>query len=102
MFVTEVIMKFVSVRDFRSKSAQVWKNLKSNDEMVITSNGRPMALLTSLSDDNLEQTLQTIRKAKAMAAVSSMQLKSLQSGNNKMSLTEINREIALQRKEKTK
>jgi Phd_YefM. len=95
-------MKFVSVRDFRSKSAQVWKNLKNDDEMVITSNGRPMALLTSLTDDNLEQTLKTIRKAKAMAAVSSMQLKSLQLGNNKMPLTEINREIALQRKENSK
>ena len=95
-------MKFVSVRDFRSKSAQVWKNLKNDDEMVITSNGRPMALLTSLTDDNLEQTLKTIRKAKVMAAVSSMQLKSLQSGNSKMSLTEINREIALQRKDNSK
>ena len=91
-------MRFVTVRDFRSKSAQVWKRLKSEDEMVITSNGRPMALLTSLSDENLEQTLKTIRKAKAMAAVSSMQLKSLQSGNNKMALSDINREIAHQRK----
>jgi antitoxin (DNA-binding transcriptional repressor) of toxin-antitoxin stability system len=98
----EVSMKFVSVRDFRSKSAQVWKILKNDDEMVITSNGRPMALLTSLTDENLEQTLKTIRKAKAMAAVSSMQLKSLQSGNNKMSLTEINREITLQRKDNSK
>jgi antitoxin (DNA-binding transcriptional repressor) of toxin-antitoxin stability system len=98
----EVSMKFVSVRDFRSKSAQVWKILKNDDEMVITSNGRPMALLTSLTDENLEQTLKTIRKAKAMAAVSSMQLKSLQSGNNKMSLTEINREITLQRKNNSK
>ena len=91
-------MKFVTVRDFRSKSAQVWKRLKSEDEMVITSNGRPMALLTPVSDDNLEQTLKTIRKAKAMAAVNSMQLKSLQSGNNKMALSDINREIAHQRK----
>jgi hypothetical protein len=52
------------------------------------------------SDDNLNQKSKNIQKAKAMAAVSSMQLKSLQSGNNKMSLSEINREIALQRKSK--
>jgi prevent-host-death family protein len=95
-------MKFVTVRDFRSKSAQVWKRLKSEDEMVITSNGRPLALLTPVSDDNLEQTLNTIRRAKAMAAVNSMQLKSLQSGNNKMAFSEINREIAQQRKGKEK
>jgi prevent-host-death family protein len=95
-------MKFVTVRDFRSKSAQVWKRLKSEDEMVITSNGRPLALLTPVSDDNLEQTLNTIRRAKAIAAVNSMQLKSLQSGNNKMTFSEINREIAQQRKGKEK
>jgi prevent-host-death family protein len=91
-------MKFVTVRDFRSKSAQVWKRLKKEDEMVITSNGRPMALLTSLSDDNLEYTLKSIRKARAMAAVNSMQLQSLQSKNNKMSLSDINNEIEQQRK----
>ncbi len=91
-------MKFVSVRDFRSKSAQVWKQLKKEDEMVITSNGKPVALLTSLSDENLEETLKTVRKVKAMAAVTAMQLRSAERGNDKLKINEINKEIAAVRK----
>jgi prevent-host-death family protein len=91
-------MKFVSVRDFRSKSAQVWKQLQKENEMVITSNGKPVALLTALSDENLEETLKSVRKAKAMAAVASMQLKSAQKGNDKLKSDEINKEIAAVRK----
>jgi prevent-host-death family protein len=95
-------MRFVSVRDFRSKSANVWKRLKQEDEMVITSNGKPVALLTSLSDENLNETIKTIRKAKAMAAVGAMQLKAAQGGLQKMTLNEINEEINKIRRDRQK
>ncbi|MDP2682655.1 MAG: type II toxin-antitoxin system Phd/YefM family antitoxin [Deltaproteobacteria bacterium] len=38
-------MKFVSVRDLRGKSAQLWKTLSAEREMIVTSNGRPIAIL---------------------------------------------------------
>lgn len=93
-------MKFVTVRDFRSSSARIWEQLKTEDEMVITSNGKPVALLTPLTAETLESTLRSIRKAKAMAAVGSMQLQSMQSGNNHLAAAEITREIAAVRKER--
>jgi len=93
-------MKFVSVRDFRNKSASIWKQLNDDNDIVITSNGKPLALLASVSDDNLEETLKTIRKAKHIAAINSMQLTSLQKGNNSMGLSEINAEISEARKAK--
>ena len=34
-------MKFLSVRDLRSQTAKIWKELPAEKEMVITSNGRP-------------------------------------------------------------
>jgi len=91
-------MKFITVRDFRSRSAQVWKTLKEVNEMVITSNGKPVALLSSVVDENLETTLNTIRKVRAMGAVTAMQLQSIQAGRDKMTLAEINKEIADTRK----
>jgi prevent-host-death family protein len=91
-------MKFVTVRDFRSQSRQVWKQLEKQEEMIITSNGKPVALLTSLSDETLENTLKTVRKAKAMAAISSMQIKSMEKGTNKLTLGQINEEISEVRK----
>ena len=92
-------MKFVTVRDFRSKPTKVWKDLKKSDEMVLTSNGKPIALLTSVSEDSLEDTLRVVRKAKAMASAFSMQTRSVDEGRDKLSLDDINREIAASRRE---
>jgi antitoxin (DNA-binding transcriptional repressor) of toxin-antitoxin stability system len=61
-------MKFVTVRDFRTHSTKMWQQLKDEDEIVITLSGKPVALLTSLSEDTVEETLQFVRQAKAMAA----------------------------------
>jgi hypothetical protein len=50
-------MKFVSTGDFRRSSAKIWEILPEEREMVITDNGKPIALLTPLSDATLENTL---------------------------------------------
>lgn len=91
-------MRFVSVRDLRGKSAQVWKRLAQLKEMVITSNGKPIAIISSTSEDTLEESLSVIRRARAMGAVEDMQIKSMSAGKNRISLDEINAEIQAQRK----
>lgn len=91
-------MKFIPVRDFRTRPAEIWKKLPEAEEMVITNNGKPIAMLAPVSDSNLEETLRAFRKIKAMDAVRKMQEQSYQNGNDKMSLDEINTEIAAARK----
>ena len=91
-------MQFVSVRDFRTSSARIWKDLPKEKEMVITNNGRPIALLTPLTDKNLEETLSNIRQVQAINAVRKMQEISASLGNDKMTLEEINAIIADTRK----
>ena len=93
-------MKFVTVRDFRTSSANIWKTLPTEKEMVITNNGKPIALLTPLTDRNLEETLSTIRRAKAIDAVKMIQQKSAKNGTSEMTLEEINSEIKRARKER--
>ena len=46
-------MKFLSVRDLRGKSAQIWKELPGEREMVVTSNGRPIAILAAITEKTL-------------------------------------------------
>ena len=41
-------MRFISVRDLRGKSAEVWRDLVEEREMVVTSNGRPIAILAAV------------------------------------------------------
>ncbi len=86
-------MKFLSVRDLKTKSSQVWRELPDQKEMIITSNGRPIAILSSINENNLEQVLSEFRRARATDAVASMQYESVQKGTNKLSMEEIDAEI---------
>ena len=95
-------MKFITVRDFRTSSAKIWQLLPQEQEMIITNNGKPIALLTPLSDRNLEETLSAIRRAKAINAVKMIQQESIKNGTDKMTLEEINNEIKLARKKRKK
>ncbi|MCD6120422.1 MAG: type II toxin-antitoxin system prevent-host-death family antitoxin [Spirochaetales bacterium] len=86
-------MKFITVRDLRNSPAKIWKELPEEQEMVITNNGRPIALLTPITDTNLEETLSTIRRVKAINAVEIMQQKSIKNKNNELTMAEIKEEI---------
>jgi len=83
-------MKFVTVRDFRTSPSVIWKKLSSEREMIITNNGKPIALLTPLDDETLEDTVSAVRKAKAINAVKKMREISVSLGNDKMTLEKIN------------
>ena len=86
-------MKFLSVRDLRGKSSQIWKELPAEKEMIVTSNGRPIALLAAITEANLEESLSAFRRSRAVEAVASLQRKSVEKGTDKISLEEINAEI---------
>jgi antitoxin (DNA-binding transcriptional repressor) of toxin-antitoxin stability system len=93
-------MKFITVRDFRTSSAQIWKTLPEEQEMIVTNNGKPVALLTPLSDKTLEDTLSAVRRAKAVNAVKLIQQQSVKNGTDTMTLEEINYEIKTARKKR--
>ncbi len=95
-------MRFVSVRDLRGKGAEIWRRLANEKEIVVTSNGRPIAVLSAVSEENLEDSLTTIRRARAMTAVSNMQLESIAAGLDKITIEEINEEIRNARKRRSK
>jgi len=95
-------MKFVSVRDLRGKSAQLWKELPEEREMVITSNGRPIAILSAISESNLEESLAAFRQARAVKAVASLQRRSFKQGTDRISMDEINAEIKAIRKKRAR
>ena len=70
-------MKFISVRDLRGKSADIWRDLPEEREMVITSNGRPVAILAAVTESNVEDALAAFRQARAVDAVADLQRKSV-------------------------
>ena len=91
-------MRFVSVRELRGKSAAIWKELAQEQEMVITSNGKPIALLAATSEELLEESLDTLRSARALAAANAMQQASIKAGTDRLSVADIDDEIKAVRK----
>jgi len=95
-------MKFLSVRDLRGKSAQVWKELPAEREMIITSNGRPIAILAAITESNLEESLTAFRQARAVEAVASLQRRSVEQGTDRVTMDEIDAEIKAVRKKRAR
>jgi antitoxin (DNA-binding transcriptional repressor) of toxin-antitoxin stability system len=95
-------MRFVTVRELRSQSADVWRRLAEEPEMVITSNGRPVAILSAVSPAGLEESLAALRRARALAAVEAMQTQSAAAGKHRTGQEAIEAEIVAVRKDRSK
>lgn len=91
-------MKFITVRDLRGRSGQVWTKLARERDVILTSNGKPIAILSSVSEETLEESLAAVRRARAVAAVEKLQRQSIQAGTNVLSPAEITSEIKAARK----
>lgn len=86
-------MRYVSVRELRNRPGRVWSTLSKTD-VVLTSNGKPMGVLVGVDETRLDDTVEAIRRAKAILAVSRMRKKAAETGLGRLSMAEINREIS--------
>jgi antitoxin (DNA-binding transcriptional repressor) of toxin-antitoxin stability system len=93
-------MRFVSVRDLRGKSAEVWRDLAAEREMVITSNGRPVAILAAVNESNVEESLAAFRRARAVDAVARLQRSAAERGAEAPGVEEVEREITSVRRKR--
>ncbi len=93
-------MNLITVRDLRNRSGQVWRRLAQEQELIVTSKGRPIALLTPITEGDVEKTLAVLRRARAQVAVSRMRETAATTGADRMTLDEINEEIRTARRDR--
>jgi prevent-host-death family protein len=91
-------MKFVSVRDLRLKPGKVWKMAKEERDLVLTVNGRPVAILTGVDENSFETEVEAIRRARALQALDSLQVASLKKRTDRITVDKIDKEIRAVRK----
>jgi len=91
-------MKFITVRDLRGRSGQVWTKLAREGEVILTSNGKPIAILSAVSEETLEESLAAVRRARSVSAVEKLQRQSTQMGTDSLSPLDIAAEIKAVRK----
>ena len=93
-------MDFVTVRELRAESAKIWEKLEAGEEIVITRNGKPFAVVLPTRPDQVEQIVRAYREARFQAALDEMHRIAREKGLDKMTMEEIDAEIALARKER--
>lgn len=62
-------MKFVATRELRINPGEVWRLLEREKDLVITSNGKPLGVLTYADEESLEEVLATLRQSRARASL---------------------------------
>ena len=91
-------MKFISIRDLRSDTAGLRRDLEADHEIVVTANGRPIAIMTGVGPDTVEEELLAIRRARARAALARMRSRAAAEGVAQLASKEVDDIIARARR----
>ena len=65
-------MNFYGMRELSNNTKNVMTSVNQNGSAVITDNGKPAALMISISEENFEATLDAIRQMRARQAVDAL------------------------------
>jgi len=71
----------------------VWRSLAREKSLVVTSNGKPIAVLSATTASTLEASLSTLRQARAQHAVAAMQRRAHETGADRLILEDVNAEV---------
>ena len=90
-------MQFVAHTDLRSP--KVWSRVQK-EKTVVTNHGKPVALVIPINENNFEEILAQVNQMEGLQALHDLQAQAKAAGTNRMTLEEINQEIAATRKER--
>ena len=91
-------MNFYGIRELSNNTKNVITSVNQNGSAVITDNGKPAALMISISEENFEATLDAIRQMRARQAVDALRKQARMNFPEGMSMDEIDAEINAARK----
>lgn len=92
------MMKFLTTSELRRPEA--WEQTQANDRTVVTSHGKPIAVVLPVNEGELDTVLEAISRAQASIAIARMSAHAEATGNSEMTAEEINAEIAQVRHER--
>ncbi len=91
---------YVTVRELRAESGEVWRRVEAGEEIVITRSGKPFALLLHTAPADVESTLRAYRAAKLGTVLDRIQTHSLAQGLDQISDEAVTAEIGAVRAER--
>lgn len=91
-------MSTISVSDLKKKPAKQWLQSAGKDDLVVTAEGQPVAVLLRTDAASLEPTLATLRSVRALQAQAALQQAAAAKGTDQLPLSDIDAEIAAARR----
>lgn len=89
-------MKFCTAQELETLSQILLDDLAAGEEVVVTKNGRPVALMIDVKEGRLDETLLAVRRAKAAGAFRALRQQA--AGEGFFTPAEIDDEIAAVRR----
>ena len=95
-------MQLISARELRLQPGAVWAKLQKEKTLVLTSNGKPIGLLSDLPGGDLEEGLLMMRRVRAQWALGQVRQYAREKGMDRLTEAQIQREIESVRKKHRK
>ena len=95
-------MKFMTAREFRVNTGMMRRDLDRDEEVVLTANGRPFAIVSAVRPECFDKELRAIRGARAKVALEQLRERAALAGTADMPMAEIDAIIADTRRAKGK
>ena len=92
-------MDYVTVRELREKSGEIWQRVEAGEEFVVTRNGKPFALLVHTEPAVVEDKLRALRLQAFGRAWDALSRQARESGAAELTDADIQDEIDAARQE---
>jgi prevent-host-death family protein len=93
-------MDYVTVRELREKSGEIWQRVEAGEEFVVTRNGKPFALLVHTEPSAVEDKLRALRLQAFGRAWDALSRQARSTGAAQLTDEEIQAEVKAVREER--
>lgn len=83
---------FVTAREIRNNPSE-FRDAVAAEDVVLTAGGKPFGIAIGVSEDELEETLNLLRRVRGLRAMARMQQDAVERGLTDMSPAEIQQEV---------
>lgn len=93
-------METITLRELRLGKDEIQRKLREQKQLVLTVNGRPIAVIAEIEPDRVEETLAALKQARAQVALARVRQAAQTQGLDNLTEAEIEAEIEAVRQER--
>ncbi len=94
------MIRMISMRELRNTPGKFWKTLKGDKAVALAVNGVPRAVVVAIPEGDLEEVVSLVTRVRAQQATEMARRLSAARGTDRMTMDEIDAEIATARQER--